>query len=465
MLIFVLFTINGCEQEEIFNKTTIEKSNLKLIIIDSQQLALNTSLIKELNKVKQLNTTNFLRSIDEETFNFRVNTDKAKYIEKGDKHSYTFSITRNNSDGNMENLVFTLNKEGGYNAVLVKYDFTDEQYLKITKEGFSLRKVIYTPINYDYKDLVKKNNNRSAGWGCSESWEVIAVISPRNFVVTHYEWVLASSNCSFYSNYDVSGQEDIAGGNLDMYTSPMEENSGGGSGGESTSLELEDDKIIIDPSFENSKANCIYEKLKQLSTSFANAIKKFDGEFPVAHLQFKLEDLDDNTRGITEPPLNYVITITLNNDNSVNGINYRPNLLTAKTLIHEVIHAEMFRKLISISNTNGNIDVSLITQMLHQGNYPGMLDYYTRYGINGFQHQQMAQHYRETIARILQEYDTGFVVPSSQFPLQLYMDLAWEGLNHSDLIAWQNVISKTERDRIDAVIEDYIVNNKNGICQ
>ena len=456
MLIFVLFTINGCEQEEIFNKTTIEKSNLKLIIIDSQQLALNTSLIKELNKVKQLNTTNFLRSIDEETFNFRVNTDKAKYIEKGDKHSYTFSITRNNSDGNMENLVFTLNKEGGYNAVLVKYDFTDEQYLKITKEGFSLRKVIYTPINYDYKDLVKKNNNRSAGWGCSESWEVIAVISPRNFVVTHYEWVLASSNCSFYSNYDVSGQEDIAGGNLDMYTSPMEENSGGGSGGESTSLELEDDKIINNLT---GKANCVYRKLEDNSI-LKKTLEKFVGEKTPVHLVINLEpNLRDSkgnlVNGLTNYGSSFYITITLNAEQS----NNRPSLDVARTILHEAIHAEIYRKIKTTSGLHLN---SLGQWVLGDGaeaNFPTLFDYYERH--NDPQHEYMADYYRTAMVTGLKEYarSTGQIYPD-----QLYKDLAWNGLR--DTYAWANMYADynftlKEQQRIVDAVNNFLKDKTN----
>src|SRR5690606_18149008 len=101
------------------------------------------------------------------------------------------------------------------------------------------------------------------------------------------------------------------------------------------------------------------------------------------------------------------------------------------------------------------------------GDYPGMLDYYFRNGedINSsWQHQQMAAHYRETIGRALQVYDTGIAVPNNQQPSQLYMDLAWEGLNHSNLIAWEQAITQTERDRINQVINNYISQHSNQNC-
>ncbi|KPQ12496.1 MAG: hypothetical protein HLUCCX10_14740 [Algoriphagus marincola HL-49] len=77
----------------------------------------------------------------------------------------------------------------------------------------------------------------------------------------------------------------------------------------------------------------------------------------------------------------------------------------------------------------------------------------------------MAQHYRMTIGGVLQEYDTGISLRDHQMPQQKYMDLAWEGLNHSNITAWKNSISEEERTRIDNVIKDYIDLHKNQNCQ
>ncbi|AUC74279.1 hypothetical protein [Olleya sp. Bg11-27] len=215
------------------------------------------------------------------------------------------------------------------------------------------------------------------------------------------------------------------------------------------------------------KALCVYNKLKALSFSFKNSIKKFDGEFPVVHLKFEADaTMSSNTKkAYTRPPENYVIDIVLNG-NPLKEASYqkRPNLLVAKTIIHEVIHAEMFRKLLSLSNVNGEIDPLVLYEMVQNGDYPGILDYYTRFGINGFQHQQMAEHYREKIARILQEYDSGINVADDIQPDQLYLDLAWEGLIYSNIIAWQEIMDDTERSRIEGVIEDYITENSNETC-
>lgn len=75
----------------------------------------------------------------------------------------------------------------------------------------------------------------------------------------------------------------------------------------------------------------------------------------------------------------------------------------------------------------------------------------------------MATHYRDALARILQEYETGSVVPDNQQPAQLYLDLSWEGLRYPNIYTWTS-LPQTERDRIDNVISDYISSNQNETC-
>ena len=46
----------------------------------------------------------------------------------------------------------------------------------------------------------------------------------------------------------------------------------------------------------------------------------------------------------------------------------------------------------------------------------------------------------------------------------VYLDLAWEGLNHSTINEWKNLTTQVEKDRVGLVIENYINNNKNETC-
>ncbi|MGG8497630.1 hypothetical protein ACQY1Q_14570 [Tenacibaculum sp. TC6] len=227
-----------------------------------------------------------------------------------------------------------------------------------------------------------------------------------------------------------------------------------------------DDKIINNLT---GKAKCVYDKLTKSSTGFKNMIQKFDGDFPVSHLKFVLEDLE-TSRGQTWAPDNYtntsspdyVITIALNNNSTSQGVDYRPNLMTAKTIAHEVIHAEMYRKLLSVIDNGGTISGVTRQDILNalNGNFPGMYDYYRRH--KNWQHQQMATHYRETIADILQEFD------NNQNSRQLYLDIAWEGLIYersSNAISIWVDLAQTEKDRIKNTIKNYIETNKNQNCQ
>ncbi len=210
------------------------------------------------------------------------------------------------------------------------------------------------------------------------------------------------------------------------------------------------------------KAKCVYGKLKSSSITFKDMIKKFDGEFPVSHLNLIMEDLG-TTRGETRAPdgagnsPDYVITVALNSNSNIHGINYRPNLMSAKTIAHEVIHAEMYRKILSVLNNGGNISGVTIQDVLNNiKSFPGIYDYYRRH--RNWQHQQMATHYRQTIADILKGFD------NNQHPNQFYLDVAWEGLKYPSISTW-STLSSIEQNRINKVINDYIAANKNETCQ
>lgn len=192
-----------------------------------------------------------------------------------------------------------------------------------------------------------------------------------------------------------------------------------------------DDKIINELS---KRTKCIFKKLLNSSTGFKGMIQKFDGDFPVSHLKlFLRNDLPLSSNARTSPPKNYVINVGLN-PNKFN----RPNLSIARTIIHEVIHAEMFRKMISLANNNGSIDKNLIRSMLANSDYPGMFDYFSRFGVNNFQHNLMGEHYITTMKDVLKEFQPGL-------PEDIYTALAWTGLKNT--VSWNN-LSDVEKNNI-----------------
>lgn len=102
----------------------------------------------------------------------------------------------------------------------------------------------------------------------------------------------------------------------------------------------------------------------------------------------------------------------------------------------------------SILDNGGNLDgltTSEWNQKLSNGDYPGIFDYYSRFGVNGMQHEQMAAHYINTISDILEEFQPGL----SQ---DIYNALAWEGLKNTT--AW-NSLAQSEKNAINNIISNY----------
>jgi hypothetical protein len=491
---------NGCQQKlKEFNDNLIEKKSAK------------TSGKNVYNK----------------EYDFTIYTDAATYIENGDYHSYTFPIVQG-PDEKITNVLFELNDENEYDAYLVKYDYTSNELKYKDLNSLSLKTSI-KPIDLDFNSLFARTSTayfcvytyeyisdgelRGAGnevyvWVLTASYcetvnyydedykeyqqgntatvtiggttyggtggsktspmpspfnaeELAKIDVVKNILnLNHPEslWIDKWENGQYaFKLHDFGATNMWSDEAIDFayqaFVTLMNDNG-----------EVDfDDQIINELS---GKAKCIYDKLKSSSMGFKNAIKKFEPEFPVAHLKFEADaTMSSNTKkAYTRAPENYIIDIVLNG-NPIKDASYqkRPNLLVAKTIIHEVIHAEMFRKLLSVLDNGGNIDGVTRQNVLDalDGNFPGMYDYFRRH--KNWQHQQMATHYRETLARILQEYDTGIFVPDNQQPLQLYMDLAWEGLRYPNIHTWTS-LSQTERNRIDGVIADYISDNPNETC-
>ncbi|MEM6517002.1 MAG: hypothetical protein AAF688_12520 [Bacteroidota bacterium] len=242
-------------------------------------------------------------------------------------------------------------------------------------------------------------------------------------------------------------------------------------------LEEFDEQIFLDEEFENN--NClksVYDSMGKAST-FNNYLKNFEEEFSVAHLRFSSSStLASNTNAETSPPNNYLITITFNENNLD-----RPNLSVARTMIHEMIHAEIFRKLLSAAN-KPNLNYSQYTDeewrnfiISLRNNFEGIYDYYLRWqwdvpsgqSPSGAQHEAMAQHYRDIIEQALREYDPNQTDAT-------YEALAWTGLMGSGVfdsatglyenstVAWSN-LSQTER--LNIISSNNTFNSTNSNCQ
>ncbi|MEO1023892.1 MAG: hypothetical protein AAFW89_15210, partial [Bacteroidota bacterium] len=149
-------------------------------------------------------------------------------------------------------------------------------------------------------------------------------------------------------------------------------------------------EIILDPSFTNNRClDHVYNKAGQAST-FKDILQNFDEDFSVAHLKLSAGTHPQypNVNAITYAPSNYIIEIQFN-PNKLD----RPSVSIARTMIHELIHAEIYRKLLSVAQ-QPSIPWSESFIKSIANDYPGLHDYYMRfvYNIPAGQNPTSAQH-------------------------------------------------------------------------
>ncbi|MGM0587606.1 MAG: hypothetical protein ACQETE_04255 [Bacteroidota bacterium] len=221
--------------------------------------------------------------------------------------------------------------------------------------------------------------------------------------------------------------------------------------------------IMYGDGFEYSKVKCVLDRLRFRSKTFDNDLDKFDGENPVSHILFKIDSsLDPGDAAVTSAPSNtneednYIITIRFNsNFNYDASYHNRNNLEIALSIVHEVIHAEFYRKLMSVAGTDDLDDVSKQDIFNALGDYPGMVDYMSRY--KDWQHNQMAAHYINKMSFYLSEFDN--YNKSDQY----YEDISWAGMREMDIQAW-NELSSEEKQRIDSHLQDLADDNSYDQC-
>ncbi|TWI02266.1 hypothetical protein IQ05_00508 [Flavobacterium tiangeerense] len=228
---------------------------------------------------------------------------------------------------------------------------------------------------------------------------------------------------------------------------------GGGSGG---AISAPTPVQIIDAL--TGKAKCIFEKLKNSSSGFESAIKKFDGEFPVSHLKLTINNsLEANVYGKTYPPENYITEVQISNT----ALQSLSDLGKATVFAHEIIHAEIYRKMLSAAQ-RGTLNSETVTEQINLVNslkdsFPGLYDYYEKRFKSTWNHEMMANHYRTTIADIIQKFD------NNRLPRSTYEAVSWVGLGVLDkdkgltTIAWDNLTSE-EKTAINKLISENFYN-------
>lgn len=231
--------------------------------------------------------------------------------------------------------------------------------------------------------------------------------------------------------------------------SPNDPDYGGGGGTGNDDTPTVDNEItvkIVDSL--TGKTKCVYVKMVDGNNNINWILENFnDGDKPSQfNLIFQMSTtMGDETNASTATPVQsgiqdtFVISINQNRAENINT-----SLTIARTILHEGIHARLWEFYYRNGPGVSNID------------FPGIYDFMRTYDKN-WDHEQMAAHYRETIATGLKQFDNG------QHSDSYYNALAWEGLaqykdangNHELIYseAWDK-LSTTEQQEILNIISN-----------
>lgn len=187
-----------------------------------------------------------------------------------------------------------------------------------------------------------------------------------------------------------------------------------------------EDKIV---NYLSNKSKCVYDKISEVNL-VRKVIEKFNGRTAPVDLILIEGILNDDTSGQTT--YGDSITITLNSNDTQNT----PSLWVAHTILHEMIHADLFRLIRSTSQLVYDQHTKMFS--LPDGsraNFPTLFDYFNTYPSNP-QHNLMADYYLEAMEHGLKEYAK---LTGKEYPQQLYKDLAWAGLQNTN--SWNNMFA------------------------
>lgn len=219
---------------------------------------------------------------------------------------------------------------------------------------------------------------------------------------------------------------------------------GGSGGGGLRIIVVEEEEIKIINDLEG-RAKCVYEKMVDSNNNINWILENFeDGDKPSQFsLQFEMSStLDNLTNASFATPQQSGVPNTFVIKINSNTLPQRTSLGIARTILHEGIHARLWE----FAYRNG--------KTVDPNDFPGVYEYMRTHEKN-WDHQQMADYYRNTIAQGLKQFD------NSQHSDSYYDALAWEGLaeikdanNDYELIyteAWKK-LSTSEQQEILQII-------------
>lgn len=216
----------------------------------------------------------------------------------------------------------------------------------------------------------------------------------------------------------------------------------GGGGGSATTSNTQTIEDNIDYTKLDSCTKAVMEQLKNATNSdISSILEKF-----VASDIYKVTMV----MGAMTNPVNFAETTKISKNNyfiTVTQDSYTSStkLYKATALLHETIHAYM---LSVVDDYNTYPTNSPFT------NFPELFNIYVNKtnsttNSNFAQHEDMANKYVNAIASAIEEYQTSTtMIPSSLADKQVFLDMAWSGLQNTDVFDKKFPVGSAERSRI-----------------
>lgn len=207
-----------------------------------------------------------------------------------------------------------------------------------------------------------------------------------------------------------------------------------------------EDEIILDSSFLKTNAYCVYNELKkQNGNLFRSTIGSFI-EDPKYNLYFRVGECADPADMCTDDSLlssSSVLSIKIDN------ANLSP-LENASNLLHEGIHAELYRFVNEANNGNVNPNERKRLFDLYK-NFKGLNSMSSR-----AQHVYMAENYVTPIAKAIRKLD------DNKYPLNYYMGFGWDGLRAYDYQGILSIEESKELYRLQSIVNETTSFNPNN---
>ncbi|MGZ9734678.1 hypothetical protein [Flavobacterium sp. GNP002] len=215
-----------------------------------------------------------------------------------------------------------------------------------------------------------------------------------------------------------------------------------GSGGDPDPDDDEELEFKINSDELNGKAKCINDLLNKKDTSYVKTLlSNFEGE---SEFDIKIVSQDviisaknnKEINGQTAPPVDKIIVITI----STSMANLNPNLVVARTILHEYIHADIYRKIPVLYNSLGVPDFlktyNTYNEQYHHNNMAVLYLTNMKEALKEFHKMQLPNDYNAYINYYGEE-------PNDAF----YEALAWVGLKDNNVDAWVK-LSEAKKEEI-----------------